>query len=229
MGPLFTPPSVRDAPDGTNGTLSLPFSTGGANWEGGAYDPDSGFLYVPSASHLQLLALANEPDASDIDFILSSGGVPKAFGLMLNRPPFGRITAIDLTTGEHAWWIANGDTPDSYANNPALAGVLLPRTGKPTRAGIVVTKTLLFAGEGYGTVPDTRGAPVFRAHDKMSGEIVAEIELPGTQASPPSTYMVNGRQYIVMTVSDGKSPAELIALALPLADTISDDSGEPKL
>jgi quinoprotein glucose dehydrogenase len=111
--------------------------------------------------------------------------------------------------------IANGDTPKAYLENPALAGVDLPRTGKPTRAGIVVTRTLLFAGEGWGTVGDIRGDPVFRAHDKRTGEIIAEIELPATQSGPPSTYMVNGRQYIVMMVTDGKSPAELIALALP--------------
>ena len=93
--------------------------------------------------------------------------------------------------------------------SPALEGVNLPRTGKATRAGLVVTDTLLFAGEGY------RGDPVFRAYDKRTGDIVAAIDLPATQASPPSTYRVDGRQYIVMTVADGKSPAELIALALP--------------
>jgi quinoprotein glucose dehydrogenase len=131
------------------------------------------------------------------------------FDIPVAKPPWGRITAIDLATGEHRWMIANGDTPQDIVDNPALAGVDLPRTGKATRAGILVTDTLLFAGEGFG------GDPVFRAHDKLSGEIVAEIELPATQASPPSSYRVNGRQFIVMTVADGESPAELVALALP--------------
>ncbi len=217
IGPLFTPPSESNAPDGTRGTLSMPFATGGANWEGGAYDPETGLLYVPSASYMNLLALSNEPDESDIQFIAGRENAPTVFGLLLNKPPLGRITAIDLTTGDHVWMIANGDTPKAYIDNPALQGIDLPRTGKPTRAGIVVTKSLLFAGEGWGTVGDIRGDPVFRAHDKQTGEILAEIQLPATQAGPPSTYMINGRQYIVMMVADGESPAELIALALPKA------------
>ena len=90
-----------------------------------------------------------------------------------------------------------------------LYGIDVPRTGKPTRSGILVTKTLLFAGEGFG------GDPIFRAHDKSTGNIVAEIELPATQASPPSSYRFNGKQYIVMTIADGKTPAELIALTIP--------------
>ena len=131
------------------------------------------------------------------------------FELPIAKPPWGRITAIDLNAGEILWTVANGDTPESVRNHPALADVELPRTGKPTRAGILVTDTLLFAGEGFG------GDPVFRAHDKRTGEILASIELPATQAGPPSTYRAAGRQFIVMMVGDGRSPAELIALALP--------------
>ena len=125
------------------------------------------------------------------------------------KPPWGRITAIDLNVGDILWTVANGDTPESVRNHPALEGIELPRTGKPTRAGILVTDTLLFAGEGFG------GDPVFRAHDKRTGEILADIELPATQAGPPSTYRTDGRQFIVMMVGDGRSPAELIALSLP--------------
>ena len=214
---LFTPSSLADAPDGTKGTLGLPFATGGANFEGSGYDPETGLLYVPSATYIKVFALTNDPEASDIDYIDAGTPAPTVFDLPLTKPPLGRITAIDLTSGEHVWMIANGDTPKAYTENPALAGVDLPRTGKPTRAGIVVTKSLLFAGEGWGTVGNIRGDPVFRAHDKQTGEILAEIDLPATQAGPPSTYMLNGRQYIVMMVTNGESPAELIALALPKA------------
>ncbi len=209
LGPLYTPPSLAEADDGTIGTLRLPYSTGGANWEGAAYDPRSGLLYVPSQTRVGLMQLVHDPDASDVRFISSRPDAPTVFDIPIAKPPWGRITAIDLATGEQLWMIANGDTPAAVASNPALAGVSLPRTGKHTRAGLVVTDTLLFAGEGYG------GDPVFRAHDKATGEILAEIALPATQASPPSTYRVNGRQFIVMTVADGESPAELIALALP--------------
>lgn len=217
LGPLYTPSSLSDAPDGTKGTLGLPFATGGANFEGSGYDPETGILYVPSATYIKVFALTNDPEASDIDYIDAGTNAPTVFDLLLTKPPLGRITAIDLTTGDHVWMIANGDTPQAYKDNPALEGVELPRTGKPTRAGIVVTRSLLFAGEGVGTVGNIRGDPVFRAHDKQTGEILAEIELPATQSGPPSTYMLNGRQYIVMMVMDGESPAELIALALPWA------------
>jgi len=208
IGPLYTPPSLADAPDGTTGTLGLPSSIGGANWEGGAYDPATGLLYVPSMTMFDNMQLVHDPDASDIRYISGSPEQPRVFGIPVAKPPWGRITAIDLATGEHRWMVANGDTPARVAALPELAGVDLPRFGKPTRAGVLVTDTLLFAGEGFG------GDPVFRAYDKHTGDIVAEIELPATQASPPSTYRVGGRQYIVMTVADGESPAELIALAL---------------
>ena len=209
LGPLYTPPSLAEADDGTVGTLRLPYATGGANWEGAAYDPREGILYVPSQTRVGLMQLVHEPEVSDVRFISSRPDAPTVFDIPIAKPPWGRITAIDLASGGHRWMIANGDTPRHILKHPALSGVNLPRTGKATRAGLVVTDTLLFAGEGFG------GDPVFRAHDKATGEIVAEIELPAAQASPPSTYRVNGRQFIVMTVADGESPAELIALALP--------------
>lgn len=212
LGPLFTPPSLASAEDGTVGTIGMPYSTGGANFEGSGYDPETGVIFIPSQSRTNLLALEHVPDESDIRYIAVASDRLRIMDLPIIKPPWGRITAIDLQTGDHMWSIANGDTPADVLNNPALDGVDLPRTGKQTRAGIVVTKTLLFAGEGFG------GDPVFRAHNKKTGEIIAEISLPATQSSPPSTYMLNGRQYIVMTVADGKSPAELIALALPKSD-----------
>lgn len=209
IGPLYQPPSLADAPDGTHGTLTLPSSVGGANWEGGAFDPGTGTLFVPSMTLAVLMQLVHDPEASDIRYISGRPAPPRVLDLPVAKPPWGRITAIDLATGEHRWMVANGDTPKIVRENPALAGVEVPRTGKPTRAGILVTDTLLFAGEGFG------GDAVFRAHDKLTGEIVAEIALPATQAGPPSTYRVGGRQYIVMTVGDRDHPAELVALALP--------------
>jgi quinoprotein glucose dehydrogenase len=215
LGPLYTPPSLADAGDGTVGTLSMPFPTGGANWEGSAYDPETGYLFVPSVTRVSNMALSHEPEESDIRYISAPGGPPQVFGIPIAKPPWGRITAIDLQSGEHVWSIANGDTPESVANNPVLRGVDLPRTGKPTRAGIVVTKTLLFAGEGFASGRDMHGDAVFRAHDKLTGRILAETDLPAPQAGPPSTYLYKGRQYIVMTVADGENPSELVALALP--------------
>ena len=141
--------------------------------------------------------------------IVSRASAPTALGLPLVKPPWGRITAIDMTTGQHAWMIANADTPEYVAEHPDLKGVNIPRTGIPSRAGLLTTKTLLFAGEGEG------GSPVLRAHDKATGQILAAIPLPGSQTGLPMTYVWGGRQYVVMSISDGRAPAEIVALALP--------------
>jgi len=209
FGALYSPPSLANAPDGTKGTLTLPSATGGTNWEGGAFDPDTGMLYVPSRTAVNVLTLQSDPKVSSVAYIAGSLRAPDALRLPIVKPPWGRITAIDMHTGDHRWWIANADTPKEVADNPAVKGVSLPRTGIPTRAGILITKSLLFAGEGWG------GSPVFRAHDKHTGNIIAEIKLPATQAGQPITYSHNGKQYIAMFVGDGKSPGELVALALP--------------
>ena len=127
----------------------------------------------------------------------------------LLKPPYGRIVAIDLNNGEHLWNIPNGDTPAAVKDHQALKGIEIPPTGKDAHAGIVVTKTLVFAGEG------TRGDPLLHAYDKNTGECVAEIELPAPTNHPPMTYLHDGKQYIVLPVAGADHPAELVALALP--------------
>lgn len=209
MGPIYTPPSLGNAPDGTQGTLTLPTAIGGANWEGGSFDPETGILYVGSFTNATVMALRAEPDFSDIRYITGGGGeLPWLDGLPLVKPPYGRITAIDMNRGEHVWQIANGPTPEDIVNNPRLAGLDIPPTGVPTRSPTLVTKTLLFAAEGWG------GRPFFRAHDKATGEVVAEFELTGAVGGLPMTYAVDGKQYVVMPVA-GERGAELVALALP--------------
>ena len=206
---LYSPPSLKDAADGTKGTLSLPSATGGANWEGSAIDPETGMLYIPSRTTISVLSVEKD-ESSDVAFSQSYGvRVPRVNGLPIVKPPYGRITAIDMNSGDHAWMIANADTPERIANNPALEGVDLPRTGIETKSGILLTKTLLFAGEGVG------GGPTLRAHDKMTGEILAEIELPNAQTGVPMTYEHNDKQYLVMVVSGGGTAAEIVAYALP--------------
>ena len=209
---IYSPPSLQDAPDGTRGLLSLPSSTGGSNWESSAFDPETGILYVPSRTQLQVLALAKNPD-SDID--LSQGfGVraPRVQGLQIVKPPYGRVTAIDMNSGDHVWMIANADTPDNIKNHPLLEGIDIPRTGIPTRAGVLLTKTLLFIAEGTG---GAGASPIFRAVDKATGDIVAEIELPANQGGIPFTYEHAGKQYVAMFITSGSSAAELVAYALP--------------
>ncbi len=218
-GPLYEPPTVP-VEGGTRGTLMVPGSLGGANWPGGALDPESGYLYVQSATGPSVISLINEPEVSDMDYIrggglrLRQGGGPQ--GLPLFKPPWGRVTAIDLNRGEIAWQVPNGDAPDYVKNHPALEGIDVGRTGRPDRGGLLVTSALLFAGEGGGMFAAYgSGGNKFRGHDKATGEVLAEIELPANQTGLPMTYMHEGRQYIVVAVGARRHPAELVALALP--------------
>ena len=208
LGPIFTPPSLANAPDGTSGTLMLPHATGGANWEGGAFDPETNVLYVGSFTNPSVFALEPPPQATDITYIAGGGAqLPWLQGLPLIKPPWGRITAIDMNEGEHLWQIASGPTPKAIAEHPALKGIEIPPTGTATRPVTLVTKTLLFTAEGWGATP------VLRAHDKATGAVVAEVALPGAVGGRPMTYMIDGEQYVVVSVA-GANGAEIVALTL---------------
>ena len=215
LGPLFTPPSLVDSAKGTKGTLTFPGS-GGANWEGGAFDPDTGFLYVASATRTDTAVYGvarPQPGQTDLSMIGTASVAPNVQGLPIVKPPWGRITAIDLNKGETAWQIVNGDTPPDVKNHALLRGVTLPRTGSPTRAGILVTKTLLFAGEGY------QGQPFFRAYDKKTGAVLWETQTPvGPQTGLPMTYLHKGKQYVVFSVEGDaatRTAAQVVAYAMP--------------
>ena len=214
IGPMFTPPSMVDPAKGAKGTLTFPGS-GGANWEGGALDPETGYLYVASATRTDTAVYGlTRPKAgeTDIEIIGTASVAPNVQGLPIVKPPWGRITAIDLNRGEIVWQIPNGDTPPNVRNHPLLKGVTLPKTGSPSRAGILVTKTLMFAGEGY------EGQPKFRAYDKKTGAVVWEADIPQSQTGLPMTYMHRGKQYIVFSVHGDqatRTAARLVAFALP--------------
>jgi quinoprotein glucose dehydrogenase len=209
-GALFTPPSLQNAADGTRGTITLPSSLGGANWEGGALDPETGYLYVPSVTALSFLSLVPGGNVSDMDFIAGSGRAQLAPGVPIVKPPWGRITAIDLSTGDHAWMVPNGDTPEYVAERLKLPPASIPNTGRASRAGLLVTRTLLFAGEG------TNGSGNFWVLDKRTGARVAKLAIPsGTQTGIPMTYLHAGRQYVVFATTAGGQPAEIVAYALP--------------
>jgi len=138
-------------------------------------------------------------------------------GLPLVKPPWGRITAIDLNTGEHLWMVANGEAPDYIKNHPALKGIDLSNTGRPSRSLLMVTKTLLFGPEGNNlwASPAGAGGNIFRAYDKKTGKVISALTLPAMATGVPMTYMVDGRQFIVLAVGAAGVPAELVALALP--------------
>jgi quinoprotein glucose dehydrogenase len=207
LGPVFTPPS-EVKPDGTKGTWYNPGGTGGSLWQGGGFDPETSYFYIPSKTGPGIISVANDP-SSDLRFSRGKGVNLSVEGLPILKPPYSRITALDLNTGEFAWMVPLGTTPERVARNPALKDMALPNTGGiGLHATLLVTKTLLIAGEGWG------GAHVIRAYDKRTGAVVSELGIPGMMGSMPMTYMANGKQYIAFTVGTPTQAAEVVSLAL---------------
>ncbi len=212
IGPIYTPGTV--VVEGKNkGTIVAPGLGGGANWPAGGADPETGFVYVGSTTTPGVIGLTPNTDqkASGVDTDYTfGGGLPTIQGLRLMKPPYGRITAYNMNKGEIAWQIPNGDTPPAVKNNPALKGLTIPKTGSPSQAGLLVTKTLLFAGEGSG------GMAFFHAYDKATGAELWQTPTPGPQTSVPMTYLHQGRQYVVLGVRGPMGQgAQLMAFALP--------------
>ncbi len=210
---------------------ALLFIPNGANWPGGSFDPETGMLYVYSHTLLRVLSMVNDPKRSDMALHqrrrrrsrTAAAAASSVQGLPLIKPPWGRISAIDLNKGEIVWQIAHGETPDAIKNNPALKGVNIPRTGRPGGAGgssggigTLVTKTLVISGEG-GTVtmPDGSRGAMLRAYDKRTGAELGAVRMPGAQTGSPMTYMLGGKQYIVVASSSSIKPGELVAYKLP--------------
>jgi quinoprotein glucose dehydrogenase len=158
-------------------------------------------------------ALVPSPAAAAAE---GGGGNLTVRGLPIMKPPYGQISAIDLNKGEIIWQIAHGETPDGVRNNPALKGLTIPRTGRPGNVGSLVTKTLLVSGEaGFGpTSTGARGA-MLRGYDKATGKEVGAVYIPAPQSGSPMTYMMNGKQYIVLAISGSNYSGELIAFKLP--------------
>ena len=230
IGPLFTPP-VLSRWEGPWATLMLPSNTGGANWPGGSFDPETKIFYIFTNTNISAHGLVNDPSRSEMNFISGRAPDPGAAkvdtrgpgasalnvqGLPLVKPPYGRITALDLNKGDMVWQIAHGDTPDIVKNHPALKGVTIPRTGRTGRIGTLVTKTLLVAGEGgFNTLDKGQRGAYLRAYDKATGADVGAVAMPAPQTGSPMTYLVNGRQHIAVAISGAGFPAELIVFRLP--------------
>ncbi len=208
IGPIFTPPSIADA-NGTAGTLMLPSNVGGANWPGGSLDPETGIVYIHSWTAAADVGLVSDREHG---YIRSRSSAPESVqGLQLIKPPWGRITAIDLNTGDIVWQVPHGETPDPVRNHPALQGLNIPRTGglwppagSQRQVGTLVTKSLLVAGdnESFKMASGERRA-MLRAYDKVTGEEVGAVLMPAPQSGSPMTYMLDGTQYIVVAISTG--------------------------
>jgi len=285
IGPIFTPPVVSKFP-GPLGTIMLPNATGGANWQGGAFDPETKMFYIFTNTAPTVLGLVKpDPTRSDFDWIQGTardpnavpsaaggrgaggaggatgggrggapaltdagspipqpagapsagsgqggrgaagggggggeggGGGPTVQGLPIIKPPYGRITALDMNKGTLAWQIAHGETPDNIKNHPALKGLTIPRTGRQGRIGVLVTKNLVIAGEGgFFTTPNGQRGAMLRGYDKASGKEIGAVYMPAPQTGSPMTYFYNGKQYVVLAIAGAGYSAELIAFKLP--------------
>ncbi len=238
IGPVFTPPVVSKA-EGPIATLQMASQGAATNWPGGSYDPETHILYVHSQSAVATLGLVPPPPgaAPDVRYhqgtvlagarrsggsgsaAAAEGGAVTALtiqGLPLVKPPYGQINAISLDTGDILWQVPHGETPDAIKNHPALKGLNIPRTGRPGNVGTLVTKTLVVSGEpGFGTTSTGQRGSMLRAYDKKTGAEVGAVYMPAPQTGSPMTYMLNGRQYLIVAISGGTYSGELLALRLP--------------
>ena len=202
-GPLYTPPVPGD-------NIIRPGWSGGANWWGAAFDPDSKILIVPSWAHFSMVHIC--PPAAELQSDLMirprvrdlSG--PR--GLPLFKPPYSQLVAFDMNVGEKLWQVPVGEGPKSHA---ALQGLELPDMGNYEKlGGPLLTKTLLFIGQGF----ETNRLGVY---DKQTGAELWHLDLPARFHAAPITYMAGGKQYIALAVGGGVSGAaeRVIAFVLP--------------
>ncbi|MEE2776336.1 MAG: pyrroloquinoline quinone-dependent dehydrogenase [Acidobacteriota bacterium] len=224
MGPIFTPPSLKGS--GVKGTLLLPSPAGGANWRGAAHDPETGVLYVPSMTWLLALQVGKaDPNRTKFDYVIDFGdlaAMPSGpDNLPLVKPPYGRITAIDLNRGDIAWQVPHGVGP---RNHPLLKELDLPErlgaaaNGVLSNGGPLLTKELLFAIQAEEDPTDAMRMGekgVLAAFSKQDGELLWETEISPTPHGNPMTYEWQGKQYVVLAAGGNGQPAELIAYALP--------------
>ena len=223
IGPIFTPNIVAGA-DGKKAMLQVPGAAGGANWPGASVDPETGMLYVQSHTRPSAMSLTKpDPSRSDLNYMISMagmGGGNGPQGLPLLKPPYRRITAIDLNKGEIAWQIPFGDGP---RNHPAIKHLNLGPLGSPfpsrviSEGGILVTKTLLITF--LVDVDEENGRKVngsfLQAYDKKTGELLGSVKVDRHMHGSPMTVMNNGRQLILIEAGGVTEPSELLAFALP--------------
>jgi quinoprotein glucose dehydrogenase len=242
IGPIFTPPVVSKA-EGPIATLMLAAQGAATNWPGGSYDPETHTLYVASQRVVAALGLVPPPPGAAPDVPYHQGTVltgarrsggsgagaaaggggeggavtsPTVQGLPLIKPPYGQISAINLDRGEIVWQTPHGETPENVRDHPALKGLNIPRTGRTGNVGTLVTRTLVIAGEAsFGPTPSGQRGAMLRAYDKASGKELGAVYMPAPQSGSPMTYMLNGRQYLVVAISRGNYSGEFLAFRLP--------------
>ena len=226
LGPLYTAP-IMEKKDGPFGVINLPGYIGGINWPGGSYDPESHTVYTYSQTNpLTIGGIIPNPDhkMGEFDYVHVNMPSPPGVrvgdltvdGLPLIKPPYGRITATNLENGTQTWQVAHGETPDAIRNHPALKGVKIPRTGMIGKIAPLTTKSLVICGDPMTYTDETgRKGARLRAYDKKTGEEKGTVFLPAEQSGSPMTYMLGGKQYIVLAIGGRGFSSEFIAFKLP--------------
>jgi quinoprotein glucose dehydrogenase len=222
---LFSPAVAGDI-NGILGAVQIGNTLGGTNWPGGGYDPESQVVFVQAAnSGVSAYSVMKRPELGDGEYVSGvagrqgGGGGLNVQNLPIVKPPYGVLAAIDLQRGDLKWQVPHGETPDNIRNHPLLKGMTLPRTGQNGSQGLLVTKSLVVIGDRQITTPPGRGrGAMLRAYDKETGKEVGEVLMPAGQTGSPMSYMVDGRQYIVVAVSGPGFPGEYLAFALPETD-----------
>jgi quinoprotein glucose dehydrogenase len=218
VGPLFNPPIQVGHPSGLRSFVSCP--SGASNINGPTVaDPETGVLYVTTQRSCRAENLvpgekmdeANDPKTTGVTLsrwvVANRGDLRGPEGLPIWKPPYSRIIAIDMSTGEFVWEQPNGDTPEHIRNHPRLKGLSFPPTGQTTHAVMMPTRTLLITAPG--------GEPVLYALDKRTGQRLGTVRLPAPGQYGMMGYLHNSRQYVVVQVASGRMPGSLVALRLP--------------
>jgi glucose dehydrogenase len=219
VGPLFNPPIQVGHPSGLRSFVSCP--SGASNIYGPTVaDPESGILYVTTERSCRAENLVsgkemdepNDPKTTGRTLsqwvVANRGDLRGPQGLPIWKPPYSKIVAIDMNTGEHLWSMPNGDTPERIQNHPALRGLNLPNTGQENHAVMMTTRTLLITAPGPG-------APLLYAVDKKTGARLGTVKLPAPGQYGMMGYMHQGKQYIVVQIMSPTHPGSLVALRLP--------------
>jgi glucose dehydrogenase len=284
----FVPPALEPSSGGKyNGSINIGNASGGVNWPGSGFDPETAIFYTQAGNsavtsagfggeEFEFIRVENqktrlprweadpnygargtnqpgaappppEPAAGRGGRGAGAGGgrgggagaaaapgggggrgalTAGLNGLPLVKPPYGVIAAIDLNTGTLKFQVPHGDTPDAIRNNPSLQGMNIPKTGQGGSVGILVTKTLVIAGDAQITTMPGRGrGAMLRAYNKQTGEQVGEVLMPAPISGSPMTFSIGGRQYIIVAVSGGNYTGEYLAFALPPSEMRSNTQG----